>query len=355
MYSINIKQAIFLSIITLFLIANDYIRAKFLSKHYLFWYYASFIISNVFAGFLLYEVYSIGSQIYIIFLLIEIIVTTQGIPSILVGIHLIIFLVSLKSANTNIKDILTPYLVTMCIIFLFRNILLEKVKIETLNHELNSANSTLKQYSKKIQELTISKERTRIAQELHDSLGHYLIALTMNLEFAGKVVDTEPKKAKNVINKSQDLTKDCILNLRKAVALLNDNVSQKELFKSINEIFRSFPETDEIEFVLDMDEEVGFSNPDIKNCIYKTVQEAITNGIKHGNATYFSINIHKNDEQISIIIMNNGSKCSDIIKSNGLKGIENRIIALGGEVHFYSDDNNSGFIVKANIPEILDL
>ncbi|MED2006255.1 hypothetical protein P4V86_23320 [Brevibacillus laterosporus] len=52
--------------------------------------------------------------------------------------------------------------------------------------------------------------------------------------------------------------------------------------------------------------------------------------------------------------MNNGAGCSDIVKSNGITDIKSRIIALGGEVHFYSDDD-TGFIVKANIPETADV
>lgn len=352
-YPINIKQAFFVSIITVLLIANDYARVKFQDKPNSFWYAISFIGSNVLAGFLLYEVYCIGSQIYIIILLIEIIVTTKEIPRFILGLHFIIYLIALKIANTNIKDILTSYLVIMSILYLFRNILLEKEKIQILNQELKVANKTLKEYSEKIKELTISKERTRIAQELHDSLGHYLVALTMNLEYAAKVVDIEPEKMKSLIKKSQNLSRDCILNLRQAVALLNANPAQKGLRKSIEEIFENFRETSGIEFELEINEAVEFVNPDIKNCLYKTVQEAITNGIKHGNAEKFSIKIHKNYDQILLIIMNNGARCTNIVKSNGINGIESRVIALGGEVHFYSDDY-SGFIVKASIPEIID-
>ena len=71
-----------------------------------------------------------------------------------------------------------------------------KNKIEDLNKELKNANITLKQYSAKIEELTIAKERTTIAQELHDSIGHSLIALKMNLEYAENVVELQPDKGK---------------------------------------------------------------------------------------------------------------------------------------------------------------
>ena len=49
----------------------------------------------------------------------------------------------------------------------------------------------------------------------------------MNLEFADKIVSKNPGEAKQVINKSHDLSKECIINLREAVALLNDPAPQK--------------------------------------------------------------------------------------------------------------------------------
>ena len=67
----------------------------------------------------------------------------------------------------------------------------------------------------------------------------------------------------------------------------------EKLRESINELFENFKETNRIKVDLQMDDIVEDVNPDIKNCIYKTIREAVTNGIKHGNATVFSIEIFK--------------------------------------------------------------
>ncbi|MCY8144115.1 sensor histidine kinase [Bacillus haynesii] len=353
MYPIHTKQFVFLLTITLCLIINDQVRLKFFTEKS-FLYYVFLILSTILSGILLWGTNSMGAQIYITLLLIEMVVTVHKIPWWAVSLHFMTFFPALYFIGTDVKDIIVAYLVMMSIIYLFRNILLEKTKIQMLNRELKEVNNTLKQYSKQIQELTISKERTRIAQELHDSLGHYLTALTMNLEFSVKTADKNPIQAQQAINKSHDLSKECMRKLRKAVALLNDDAPQKELMKSINEMFNNFQGKDQIIFDFDMDSAIESADPDIKNCLYKTVQEAITNGIKHGGATNFSIEICKIFEEISVTIIDNGTGCSKISKSNGLKGIENRITALGGEVEFYSE-NRSGFTIKAEIPLIADL
>lgn len=349
-YPADSQSIIYYILFTVALLVNDFTRSKFQNQSKALWY-VSFIVSNILAGFLLFKVYCIGTQIYIIILLVEIIVSTQKIPMYVLCLHFAIFTASLIADHTTLKDILSSYLIIISIVYLFRNVLIEKARTQELNQELQIANITLQEYSGKIQELTISKERTRIAQELHDSLGHYLIALNMNLEYANTIVDVEPGKAKLTINKSQELSKECILKLRKTVVLLGEERSSKELQQSLHEIFDNFLETNKIHFELNMDEDIEYVDSDIKNCIYKTVQESITNGIKHGEATHFSIEIHKFSDQISLLIHNNGADCTEIIKSKGIQGIENRIVALGGKVDFYSG-GSTGFSVEASIPKI---
>ncbi|MCE3203198.1 sensor histidine kinase [Paenibacillus sonchi] len=349
-YPGDTQSILFLTLIAVLLLVNDFTRVKFQNQTKALWY-VSFILSNLLAGFLLFKVYCIGTQIYIIILLVEIIVSTHKIPVYVLCLHFSIFTASLIADHTTLRDILSSYLIIISIVYLFRNVLIEKARTQELNQELQIANTTLQEYSNKIQELTISQERTRIAQELHDSLGHYLIALNMNLEYASTIVDVETDKAKLAIHKSQQLSKECIVNLRKTVVLLGDERASKELLQSLHEIFDNFLETNKIQFELNMDEDIEYVDSDIKNCIYKTVQESITNGIKHGQATHFSIAIHKYSDHISLLVHNNGADCKEIIKSKGIQGIENRILALGGKVVFYSGES-SGFRVEANIPKI---
>ncbi|AIQ71016.1 histidine kinase [Paenibacillus graminis] len=349
-YPGDTQSILFLTLIAVILLVNDFTRIRFQNQTKALWY-VSFILSNIWAGFLLFKVYCIGTQIYIIILLVEIIVSTHKIPVYILCLHFSIFTASLIADHTTLKDILSSYLVIISIVYLFRNVLIEKARTQELNQELQVANSTLQEYSNKIQELTISQERTRIAQELHDSLGHYLIALNMNLEYAGTIMDVETDKAKLAIHKSQQLSKECIVNLRQTVVLLGEERASKELLQSLHEIFDNFLETNTIQFELDMDQDIEYVDSDIKHCIYKTVQESITNGIKHGKATHFSIEIHKYPDQISLFIHNNGADCKEIIKSKGILGIEKRIVALGGKVVFYSGES-SGFSVEASIPKI---
>ncbi|MDP4145858.1 MAG: sensor histidine kinase [Bacillota bacterium] len=353
----NTDKNITIVLIALVLVfeGNNYIRKSYLKRNRDIWFYFSYAVSVISLGFLSYRLSSFGTQLYNIVLLIELIVTEKK-----VAIWAVIFegvTFCLASTRFDLSDIYSigsivfSYLVSLFIVLLFRNLVVEKVKVDHLNEELREVNLTLKEYTAKIEELTIAKERTRIAQELHDSIGHSLVALKMNLEYAENVVDLKPEKAKEVINKAQNLSKDCIIDLRKAVSLLKEEVSVEKLRQAIIELFQKFKETNSIRLNLDMEDSVEEVNPDIKNCIYKTVREAVTNGIKHGKATVFNVEILKSSGIIVLKVKNNGLECDTIVKSNGVRGIEDRINALGGKVDFISG-KGIGFAIEATIPEL---
>ncbi|ARF67800.1 hypothetical protein B7C51_08110 [Paenibacillus larvae subsp. pulvifaciens] len=350
LWNSSIHMIITLMILTLALLLNEFARNRYLTRaKKTLTYYLSILCSVLLAAFLLYEVYCIGTEIYMTLLLIHIMVSANVIPIWILTIHFFSFFVALRANGTDIKEILVSYSFILAITYLFRNSLMEKAEIQTLNQEMNEANDKLKAYSVRIQELTIHQERSRISQELHDTLGHYLVALNKNLEFAKNIIEADPAQALKVIEKSHQLSKESMIELRKMVNLVNNQILPKGLRKSLYEIFEHFQETCCLKFKLEMDPELEFIDPDIKNCIYKTVQETITNGIKHGHASYFSIHIHNEFNQIVLQVYNNGAESPEIKKSNGIKGIESRVIALGGSVKFY---NKCGFWVEVTIPQI---
>lgn len=334
--------------------ANDYIREKFLKDHKSIWYYLSFILSNVMETYFSYKVKCGGVEVYSLVLIIDMLLFNEKIPVVLLIVNFIAFYIPYKinsnpADNLSLQEIFLYYLNRIVVVYIIRSIIIDKFRTEKLNKELTNANLKLKEYSEKIEELTISKERTRIAQELHDSIGHSLVALRMNLEYAENVVDLKPEKAKEVIKKSYNISKDCISKLREVVSVFKEDSTIRNLRAGINELFGNFRDNERYKFNLKMDDKIEMELPNIKSCIYKTVMEGITNGIKHGNAYIFSIEINKVQGNILLKVSNSGLGCGDIKKSNGINGIEKRITDIGGSVKFYSE-NDIGFIIDAVIP-----
>ncbi|MGL4875100.1 MAG: sensor histidine kinase [Clostridium sp.] len=229
----------------------------------------------------------------------------------------------------NFMQLVGPY-IGFCIILITLHIRSkDKRKIRLLNDELLKQNKKLKEYAEKVEILTLERERNRVAQELHDSLGHYLMAISMHLNMLEKIKSEEKKE--EIFLKTKELVKESITELRDTVYKLKED-AKISFVKSIYELEDNLKE--KIKFINDIDEKIELEDDKVKEALYITIKECVTNGLKHGESTEFEISIKVDNEKIKFFIRNNGNLPENIKKSNGVLGIEERIERLGGNVLF---------------------
>ncbi|WHY85854.1 sensor histidine kinase [Neobacillus novalis] len=342
--AIILKAAFIFGILLLHL--NDHLRNRFqFFENNRMIYYLSMMTSIVGTGLYLIRFDSLPLNFYFVFPIVEIFLYRPWIQIGLLILHVFVFLGAMFVLKAGVQEALFPYLAMLLLIYLFRSNSREKEKGNLLNAELMEAHAKLK-------EITIVKERTRIAQELHDSIGHALIAVKMHLEFAENMIDADPKKSKEVIGKALGISQTSITDLRKAVDVLKDDQAWKNKIKlrdSLDDLIESLQMAGGLTFELFFDDTAEYTSKDIQKGIYETVREAITNGIKHGNARCFHIDIFVHESKLFVKVEDDGEGCADIKKSNGLRGMEDRIHSLNGNIQFVSTKDN-GFAVEAEIP-----
>ncbi|HEY2421321.1 MAG TPA: sensor histidine kinase [Neobacillus sp.] len=324
---------------------NDVIRSHYrLAERHRLLFIFSMVINIAAIGVYMEQFNSVATSIYFIYPLVEIFLIGRKIQTGIVVFHVFVYLAAVYVSKTDIQNAIISYLATLLLVYLFRGISLEREKGQLLNTELAEAHVKLK-------EITIVKERTRIAQEMHDSIGHSLIALRMHLEFVENMMEADPQKAGEALAKAHNFSQKSIKELRKAVAVLKDKSksSQIELEELLHDMIESLQTSGNLKFTLNFDKEVESCNQNMKNSIYNSVREAVTNGLKHGKAQQFRIDITKSSESIRVIVEDNGQGCGQIKKSHGLEGIEERISVLNGKVSF-SSEKGHGFKLFAEIP-----
>lgn len=342
--SAMMKTALILGFIGLHL--NDYIRnsVQFFERNRIP-YVVSMIISIVGIGLYLFRFDTVPLNIYFIFPVVEIFLFHSRIQMGLLIFHVIVYIIGMFLLHEPVQKALLPYFALIATIYLFRSISKEKEKGNLLHAELIEANAKLK-------EITIVKERTRIAQELHDSIGHALIALKMHLEFAENTIDTNPDKSKEVIKKALGISQTSITDLRKAVDVLKDTGSWEKKIKlrdALVDLIQGLETTGRLEFDYFLDDKTDDASDTIQTVVYETVREAITNGIKHGHAQAFHIEIFVHERKLFVKIEDDGAGSGGIVKSHGLRGMEERIHALNGKIQFVTE-KDQGFAVEAEIP-----
>ncbi|AZO96288.1 sensor histidine kinase [Halocella sp. SP3-1] len=358
--NLNYIQTIIFSILFLLLITNDFLRntnERVINE----WYYYSLDLSIILVAILSYLApdllivgYYFFSKVNEIFY-----IKTKKKQLFLLLYCILLLIINFSAPDMEKLNIYERLIKTGISFFVFLSIIymlyishsihIEKEETKKLNEKLKLSNIKLHEYSQKIEELSIARERERVAQEIHDSLGHSLMALIMHLEFAEKTFTSNPEKAQKVIMKARNIAKSSTSKLREAVTVLKEERNIESLRNSIDELIDKFSTLGDIKIDLIMKEDLESLNPSFKLCIYKTIRESLTNGIKHGKATLFKLKLFIEKNNLILIIKDNGVGCDKITMSNGLKGIENRIKNLGGYVDFNSY-KNEGFLIKAKIP-----
>lgn len=213
-------------------------------------------------------------------------------------------------------------------------------------NRLKILNSKLIEYSFKERDYLISEERMRISQELHDSLGHILMALSMNVKYVKAIKDR--KDIDEELNEIDSLVQESIKTLRLTVYSLKELESNFNLREEIKAIISKFNSLNMIKINFDYTAEAEKAASNIKLALLTTIKEGITNSIKHGNASEINISIDIKNSDIYFILKDNGTGCKNINKSTGLNGIADRFLKLGGKVDF-SGIENEGFTIEAII------
>lgn len=254
-----------------------------------------------------------------------------------------------KSFFKDISSLLYIFLIYGLIFITF--LLIHKLRWD--RDKLKLLNSNLIEYSFKEREYLISSERTRISQELHDSIGHSLMALSMNVRYIKAIKDK--KEIDEELNNIDTLVKESIDTLRTTVYNLRKLDETSNFQEQVKNIIKKFNELNMVRINFDCDKSIENTSVHIKNVLLTTIKEGITNSLKHGDASEINISIElitslEGIPIIKLFITNNGKGCKSIVKSNGLSGITKRIEDVHGRVEFKSP-KNKGFTIEALIPK----
>jgi signal transduction histidine kinase len=227
-----------------------------------------------------------------------------------------------------------------------------KEKTEKLLQELKETNEKLKEYTKKVQELTILEERNRLSREMHDSIGHHLVTVSIELEILKKILFENPDEAKklievvkNEISKSLEDLRNVVKTLRKPVEL------ELTINESLKNLINSFTSIKNIKANLEIGENILDLKEDYKLTILRVCQEALTNIEKHSNATEIWVKLKKEDNNLILTVEDNGVGFPNEIKegSFGLIGIKERANIFNGRF-LYENRKEGGARIVFSLP-----
>lgn len=195
------------------------------------------------------------------------------------------------------------------------------------------------------EQLAAERERTRIARDLHDILGHAFSLMIVQAEAGAAVARSDPGKAEAAFDAISAHGREAMGQLRSAVGALRDRVPQPSLADLPQLVRRT--QRPGLSVALAETGDARELPPDVQLAAYRLVQEALTNVVKHSGATRADVTVEWTAQDVRVSVEDDGRGPAGEGGGHGLIGIRERVTAVGGSVETGVARQGSGFRVAA--------
>jgi two-component system sensor histidine kinase DesK len=206
----------------------------------------------------------------------------------------------------------------------------------------------LEDANKRISELVKQEERQRIARDLHDTLGQKLSLIGLKSDLARKLIYKDPEQALSELKDVQQTARTALNEVRKMVSQMR-GVRLKEEIIRVKQILKAA----QIDFV--SEQELTLTNVSLflENILSMCMKEAVTNVVKHSQASTCHITIEQSWNEICITVQDDGigiAEDHDLAKGNGLLGMKERLEFVNGSLEIIS---KKGTTIIMKVPNVV--
>jgi signal transduction histidine kinase len=208
-------------------------------------------------------------------------------------------------------------------------------------HALETAHQQLAQYAVTVEKLSISRERNRLARELHDTLAHTLSAATVKLNAIQVVWDANPTKARAMLGEVIAALNEGMVEVRRALRDLRSTpLEDLGLRLALEQVAHSAAQRGSLRLDLRLPANFAGLTADDEQGIYRVVQEAVENVVRHAQAKQLTVTANTEGEHYYFCVQDDGVGF-DIMRTHsqshfGLNGMIQRAILMGSHLHITS-------------------
>ena len=220
----------------------------------------------------------------------------------------------------------------------------------TARTELAEANQRLRERAAQIEDLAITKERNRLAREIHDSVGHFLTVVNVQIGAAQAVLQQDRARALDHLTKAQTLTQEGLAEIRRSVAALRSApVESRPLPEALKHLVEQWNAAGR-DAKFEVTGTIRVLSPQAELTLYRTAQEALTNVDKHAKATRVDVFLdYTREHSVLLKVEDHGVGTDEVRTGFGLSGIRERVQLLRGEVQIQTAVGR-GFGLEVKLP-----
>jgi signal transduction histidine kinase len=175
-------------------------------------------------------------------------------------------------------------------------------------------------------------ERRRIERDLHDGAQQRLVALAMDLGSARERLETDPEGGKALVAEAHEEAKAALKEIRDLVRGIHPVILEdRGLDAALSAVVARSPIP--VELSVDLPERPPEA---VESAAYVVVSEALANIARHAHATRAHVGIVRSGDTLIVEVRDDGVGGADALRGTGLRGLSDRVVALGGSMDVLS-------------------
>jgi signal transduction histidine kinase len=250
--------------------------------------------------------------------------------------------------------LLLPVYLTIFIMFYLINYLLRQneiieaslTNITIQNIEKDNLYENLKEAYSKIEGITRLRERNKIAAEIHDTVGHTLTTVLVEIEAAKRLMTKDAEASKEKLELAQGQVRKGLNDIRGSVRVLEKGEELLSFNESMEALIEDTEKHSEVVIQRSIDNRIRVPK-DLEEVMFSALMEGLSNGIRHGKSTAFLFKLSMDEElkKIIFLLQDNGRGASIISPGFGLRAMRARVREFDGELEIKSDQGD-GFSLE---------
>lgn len=222
--------------------------------------------------------------------------------------------------------------------------------INMIMTQISTLNSKLQRYARSSGKEAVEQERLRITRDLHDSCGYVFVNISAMMDAAMSKPEISRQEADELFMQVRNLATNGLQETRKTLHAIRDLQEPEESnISSIRQIRDIFKQVTGINVTIESGNMRENYGPTINSIITRTLQEGLTNAVRHGHAKNVYVAFWEENDTLLMKIQDDGIGSSKIVKGIGLAGMEERLAEQGGSLNA-SVPKAGGFILEIKIP-----
>ncbi|MED2185574.1 hybrid sensor histidine kinase/response regulator transcription factor [Bacillus wiedmannii] len=257
-------------------------------------------------------------------------------------------LIAIFSKVTDLWVIILQLSLAFAMGSFFRLLAINYRQSETIRNQKR----VLEQYVSQVERITLLEERDRLSKDLHDTMGHSYTSIIMGMETLRTELKT--KEGEQRLDSLLQLARNSMEEVRTYLHQIDSPQESLPLTVMLKQLTKEFEKHAKINVRNQIIGEEYIVSKQSKMTLYRSLQESLTNAVRHGNATEIIVSLHFEPQQTRLDVQDNGCGVEEWKDGFGVTGMKERVRQLQGRVTVYSK-KGEGTLISCVLPRLSQL